>query len=410
MYRMVLTFVILLMLIFLPSCGGSADSTSADVQAQQALQKIIADVSVDDTVTGINQFGLALYAQLRPQSGNLFFSPYSIATALAMTYGGARGETATAMEAVLHLVTQAPYPHAAYAALSQQFSRGPNELNLANRLWVQKGEALLADFLTLTRTFYGAPCAQVDFVGQTERARLAINDWAAENTRQKIRNLIRPGVLSPDTALVLANAIYFKGQWAERFDVRDTRDAPFTLLDGSQVKVPMMFQSGKFKYAFHPEVNMVALPYKGKALSMVVLVPAAKDGLKNLEKKLSVQNLKQWMGALRQGKVNVCLPKLKTESEFALSQVLKNMGMAEAFSGRADFSGINGKGGLFIGNVIHKAFVEVNEAGTEAAAATAVVMEKSEMPPTVRADRPFLFLIRHNATGAVLFMGRIVRP
>ena len=269
----------------------------------------------------------------------------------------------------------------------------------------------LKEFLDLTQANYGAGLKEVDFVKAAEAVRKTINAWVEKQTQEKIKNLIKRGILDADTCLVLTNAIYFKGNWASRFNNRYTKDSPFTIAPGESVEVPMMFRSGKFKFLEEDTFHMLELPYVDDELSMVVLLPKEIEGLGELQNSLSTGNLKAWLGNLRKQEVRVYLPRFKTTSEFMLAEVLKFMGMTDAFSGRADFSGMTGRKELFISAVIHKAFVEVNEKGTEAAAATAVVMKRGGPRGGVfRADHPFIFLIRDNRSGSILFLGRLVNP
>ncbi|HUX17151.1 MAG TPA: serpin family protein [Phycisphaerae bacterium] len=366
---------------------------------------------------GCNRFAFDLYAQLRGAEGNLFLSPYSISTALAMTYGGARGQTADQMAKVLCLPAGVEAVHAAYGALQNDFNvageGGEFDLFVANRLWGQKGYAFLKEFLTLVEKNYGAGIKQVDFAGATEEARKTINAWVEKQTQDKIQELLPPGVLDAQVRLVLTNAIYFKGRWAEEFHKRLTRDEDFFLTPEKKAAVPMMHQTADFGYFEGDGLQALELPYRGDRLAMVVLLPKAKDGLAALEASLSADKVAEWVGKLHRREVQVALPRFKTTAEFSLKDTLVAMGMAAAFGGDADFSGMTGAKDLFISAVVHKAFVDVNEEGTEAAAATAVVMGRAAMPepaPVFCADHPFLFLIRDTKTGAILFFGRILDP
>jgi serpin B len=367
-----------------------------------------------------NAFACDLYARLRTeQSGNLFFSPQSISTALAMTYAGARGETAAQMARTLRFsLPQAELP-AAYAELLRVLNPSGDRsyrLSVANRLWGQRGEAFLDAFLAVTRRDFGAELGLVDFKTGAEAAREEINAWVLGQTADKIRDLIPPGVLGPDTRLVLTNAIYFRGEWAKRFDEKATSDQPFHLAAARTVTVPLMFARTRAGFAAYPDdgVKVAELPYKGDDVSMLVLLPDAVDGLPALEAKLTVENLARWTGALRRQDVLVHLPRFSVESGFGLGPTLAAMGMPLPFSDAADFSGMNGKRDLAISAVVHKARVDVDEQGTEAAAATGVVVGVTAAlpgePPTFRADHPFVYLIRHNPTGAILFLGRLVNP
>jgi len=366
---------------------------------------------------GCNRFAFDLYARLKGAEGNLFLSPYSISTALTMTYAGARGRTAEQMAKVLCLPATGEAVHGAYGALQNDLNAagegGAFELAVANRLWGQKGYGFLPDFLALIKANYGAGLEQVDFAGATEAARQTINTWVEKKTRDKIKELLKPGILGRETTLVLTNAIYFKGKWAEEFDKKLTRDEDFFVTPEKKVAVPLMHQTADFGYFEGDGLQALELPYRGDRLAMVVLLPKAKDGLAALEASLSADKVAEWVGKLHRREVQVALPRFKTTAEFSLKDTLVAMGMAAAFGGDADFSGMTGAKDLFISAVVHKAFVDVNEEGTEAAAATAVVMGRAAMPepaPVFCADHPFLFLIRDTKTGAILFFGRILDP
>jgi len=359
--------------------------------------------------------------KLRGQEGNLLLSPYSISTALAMTYAGAHGNTAAQMRDVLHFTLDDARLHAAFKQLIESTTPGDEggyQLSVANALWGQQGYEFLPflpKFLELTQTNYGAGLRQVDFAGAAETARQTINAWVEDETQQKIRDLIAPGVLGSMTRLVLTNAIYFKGDWASQFKESNTADAPFTLASGEETQVPMMHQTAHLRYMETEDFQALALPYVGEDLSRIVFLPRETNGLAAFEEGLTSERLSQWVGQLYKREVQVSLPKFTMTSQFSLAQVLSEMGMADAFDPEsADFSGMTGDRDLFVSAVIHKAFVDVNEEGTEAAAATAVVMRVTSAmpaPPVVfRADHPFLFLIRDNRSGSILFMGRVMNP
>jgi len=373
---------------------------------------------VAQVADGCNRFAFDLYAHLLRQEGNLFFSPYSISTALAMTSAGARGQTAEQMAQALSLPASGAAVHAAYGALQNDLNAagagGEFELAVANRLWGQKGYRFLPDFLKLLEADYGAGLEQVDFARATEAARRTINAWVEKQTRDKIKDLLTPGVLDAMTRLVLTNAIYFKGKWAEEFDKKLTRDEDFFVTPEKKVTAPLMRRTAEFGYFDGGEMHALELAYQGDRLAMVVLLPKSKDGIEGLEAALTLNMLEGTCAGLRRRKVRVALPRFKTTAEFSLKDMLVAMGMTDVFdSGRADFSGMSGKKDLFISAVVHKAFVDTNEEGTEAAAATAVVARMTavaEPPPVFRADHPFLFLIRDTETGAILFLGRILDP
>jgi serpin B len=366
-------------------------------------------------VEGNTAFALDLYQQLRMQEGNLFFSPYSISTALAMTYAGARGDTESQMAQALHFELGQDVLHPAFAALEAHFAqiqtKGDIAMYVANSLWPQIDYTFLPAFLELCQRFYGVKVTHVNYKGDPQGARQQINAWVEEKTRDKIKELLKPRHVTPLTTLALVNAIYFKGNWASQFDPEDTDDGPFYRLAGDVVKAPMMRQTARFGYHETDGLQVLELPYVGGDLSMIVLLPQKRDGLPALEAALNLDNLALWTQRLHPTKVQVMLPRFKLSGEFDLRKTLQAMGMVDAFDA-ADFSGMTGQRGLVISEVVHKAFVDVNEEGTEAAAATAVLMARSIPPPTplFRADHPFLFLLRENSTGSVLFMGRVMDP
>ncbi len=387
--------------------------------AHMAAQTLMAaPAAVQELTAGNTGFATDLYAQLKDAPGNLFFSPYSLSTALGMTYGGAREETARQMTRVLHFTLEQNV-HSAFAELGSGLADvqkdGSVELALANSLWPQAGYPFLPEYLDLVKKNYGVSITACDYINNAPAARNTINDWVEGQTRQKIKDLIPAGVLTPLTRLVLANAIYFKGNWAVQFNAKTTARAPFHVSQDKTTEVPMMSQRNQFGYAEFDDLQALALPYKGDALSMVVLLPKQPDGLAGLQAGLSPANLEKWTRALAPREVQVFLPRFKMTGEFKLNDKLKALGMTDAFDdAKADFSGMDGmKHHLYISAVLHKAFVEVNETGTEAAAATAVIMAlrgPPSRPLVFRADHPFLFLIRDNKTGSVLFLGRMVNP
>jgi serpin B len=372
----------------------------------------------DKVVAGDTQFALDLYAQLRSTEGNLFFSPYSISTALAMTCGGARGETAKQMTRVLHFDLPERKLAPAFAdmesGLNAVQAAGHVRLAVADSLWPQAGYKFRQSYLDLCGKYYGASIRQVDYVGHREGARQTINRWVEAKTNDKIVDLLQPGMLSPATRLVLVNAIYFKGNWRHLFNAELTRDEPFHVSAGTTVTAPLMRQTREFGYGEFPELQVLELPYVGNEISMVVLLPRTVDGLAQLEQQLTAEKLAEWTEHLGNQPVDVLLPRFKMTSEFSLGDTLAAMGMPDAFVlNKADFSGMDGARNLCISDVIHKAYVDVDEEGTEAAAATAVVAVGSAAPPAFpifRADHPFLILIRDNQTGSVLFLGRVTDP
>ncbi len=374
--------------------------------------------AMTDVVKGNNRFAVDLYGKVRTGPGNVFLSPYSISAALAMTSVGARGETARQMAEALRLPAEGKALHEAFSGLDATLNGGesrPYQLDTANALWGQQGLGYRPDFLKLTETYYRAGLHPVDFAGNPEGARKAINAWVEERTREKIKDLIGPGAITPATDLVLTNAIYFKGAWSVPFAKSATKDEDFTTTGDKRTPVPMMHRSGHLNYFEGDGFQALGLPYAGEALSMVVLLPKAVDGLAAFEASLTGPKLDGWLAKLADRQVDVALPRFRLECGFQLKDALTALGMPLAFSPEADFSGIAEDRKLFISAVIHKAFADVNEEGTEAAAATAVMMTRSmarvpSKPVVFRADHPFLFLIRDNRSGSILFLGRVTNP
>jgi len=419
--KVIKRFFVLSMLIMVSS---NSLAMNNEIAKENTNKKIIVD--------GNNKFALELFAKLQSAKGNLFFSPYSISTALAMVHAGARNETESQMAGVLHFPvsvnrrtdsTSKSLPDRQQFAslfgniikdLNNRGQKGGYTLTVANALWGQKDYGFLQEFLKLIETSYDGRLNEVDFIRASETARNTINSWVEKKTDDKIKNLISEGVLDSMTRLVLTNAIYFKGNWAKQFKENRTKDASFTLADSQKIDVATMNQKAKFGYMETDTFQALELPYVDEELSMVILLPKEFDALDEFEKTLTPDNLKQWLNKIHKREVVVFVPKFKMTSQFSLASVLKSMGMKDAFSSDADFSGINGKRDLFISAVIHKAYVEVNEEGTEAAAATGVVMKLTSIGPApipvFRADHPFLFLIRDNLSGGILFIGRVANP
>jgi RNA polymerase sigma factor (sigma-70 family) len=365
-------------------------------------------------VAGNTDLAADLYGKLRGEQGNLFFSPYSISAALAMTYTGARGQTAAEMEKTLHFPVGQERLHPALAALLQE-SRGQGknyQLHVVNALWGQKDYAFRADFLDTTRDHYGARLHAVNYREDVEGSRQTVNAWVEKETQGKIKDLLSPGVVTVDTRLVLTNAVYFKAEWERKFRGAQTTQQPFRTAAGAEVKVPLMDQRADLRYCDYGSFQGLELPYKDKDLALVVFLPKKADGLSELEQSLTGTSLVNWLKKLEPHDVQVYLPKFQTSFAFRLKQMLRELGMADAFvPGVADLSGIGGKPGeLFIQEVVHKAFVSVTEAGTEAGAATGVVVDDASAPPVFRADHPFLFLVRDNRSGSIMFLGRLVDP
>ena len=387
-------------------------------------------VDVAVLVAGNKAFALDLYRTLSESEGNLFFSPHSISTALAMAYAGARGETERQMAATLRygLAQDSLHPvfNALDLSLAPQDAAGDAEdfrLTVASSVWGQEGYGFLPEYLDILAVNYGDEVRTVDFRLDPEDARVRINGWVADETEERITDLIPPSALTELTRLVLANAIYFKAAWQMPFDERATTDRPFHLLDGSERDVPMMRQQSNLRYAHGDGYQSVELPYKGGDVAMTLLVPDS-GRFQEFQDFLSGQSLEDIVDSLNHELVRLTMPKFEMESAFSLSDTSKSMGMPDAFDDQAaDFSGMDGRAChargdicLLISDVLHKAFVSVDEAGTEAAAATAVIVGITRAvigepePIELVVDRPFLFVIRHLPTDAVLFVGRVLEP
>jgi serine protease inhibitor len=370
-------------------------------------------------VEGNTSFALDLYSRLRIGPGNLFFSPYSISTCLAMTYAGARGDTEKQMTQVLHFSREQRQVHSAYGELQRQMNAAQKgiQLSIANALWAQEGHPFLPAFLDLGKGEYQANINQADFQSGAETAREKINRWVAQKTKDKIQDILPPGSLVPDSRLLLANAIYFKGAWAARFEETETFTQPFHLTRSSKVEVPLMHRLDEIRYMENNNFQAVELPYNSNRLSMVIVLPRKIDACHELEQRLNPALFVRSLRQMKNERVELFVPRFKMESSFELNDQLMQMGMTDAFGLKADFSGMDGTKRLFINLVSHKAWVEVNEEGTEAAAATAVVptvgIGEPEPPPPpriFRADHPFIFFIREIHSGSILFLGRLSDP
>jgi serpin B len=382
-----------------------------------------------EQVRGNLAFAFDLLDVLRAEQpdANLFCSPYSVSVALAMTYAGARAETAEEMAQALHYELGQDDLHPAFGALEAELARrnedgkgmeGPTddedagpafELRTANTTWGQKGYPFREDLLDLLEAYYGAGMQLVDFQGSPEEARQRINDWVAERTNDRIEDLLLQGSISSTTRLVLTNAVYFVGMWKFPFEEEQTEPGAFTALDGTELEVSMMHASMEVPYAEVDGHHLVELPYANGDTSMVIVVPAAGE-FEAVEASLSVDRLATLLDAMSTPQVDLALPKFAVESKFSLVEAMRALGMERAFTGDADFSGMAEGGSLFVSEIVHQAFVEVDERGTEAAAATAVVIDESAAAERVELSvgRPFLFYIRDRPTETPLFLGRVV--
>jgi serpin B len=424
MNKVFLCVVSVLMVMVMAGLGACSQATAGEFIQSEEPRDTAPQVSAPDLntlVEGNSTFAFDLYQELKSEEGNLFYSPYSISLALAMTYAGARSETETQMADALDFILSQDKLHPAFNALSLaldsrgQGAQGKNSegfrLNIVNAIWGQKDYNFLTDFLDVLAVNYGAGLRVLEFMGAPEESRVTINDWVADQTEGRIEDQIPPGLINSLTRLVLTNAIYFNAAWLNPFDEDITRDGDFYRLDGSPVKVPMMSQQEHLGYAEGDGYLAVELPYDSEELSMVILLPDSGQ-FESFENSLSAEQVAAIIESLDYREVALTMPKFEFDSEFSLSAALSALGMPVAFTTGADFSGMTGNQELYIADVVHKAFVSVDEAGTEAAAATAVVMELTAMPDVVEVsvDRPFIFFIRDIETGTILFVGRTLNP
>ncbi|XP_028299476.1 leukocyte elastase inhibitor [Gouania willdenowi] len=379
---------------------------------------VMASISTSNTCFSLDLF--RTLSQTKP-SGNIFVSPLSISSALAMVYLGARGDTAEQIARALSFSAGGDV-HADFQKLNADINSPSASyiLKLANRLYGEQSSDFLSGFLDSTQKFYQADLKEVDFIGSAEQSRLEINQWVEQQTEEKIKDLLKPGTVSSMTRLALVNAIYFKGNWKHRFDPSNTKEMPFKVSQNEAVPVQMMYQMKKLPYNYIPDhdLQILELPYVDDELSMLILLPGepedGSDALLKLEAELTQERLDDWTNRDNMdvhSEVLVHLPRFKLEDEYELNEALGKLGMSDVFSSKADLSAMNGEGGLFLSTVAHKAFVEVNEEGTEAAAATAGMVAFCMLREEhFTADRPFIFFIRHNKTKAVLFLGRFSQP
>jgi serpin B len=410
----------------LAGCGDGTSAPGFDTASSPVQRIVDPQVPTADATTLASDnaaFAFDVYKQLVLTNTNLVFSPASISIALAMTYAGAAGTTATEMAQTLHFSLPPDRLHPAFNALDQALASrgqgysgadgGPMQVNIVNALWAEKTYAFRSDFLDTLAANYGAGVNLLDFINAPEPSRVTINTWVANQTNNKIQDLLPSGSVDSSTRLVLTDAVYLNAAWKSPFDPNDTYDGSFTLFDGSSVTVKFMNAEDSILPAVQG-TNFVAasLPYADDRLSLVIVVPDAGQ-FSQVESSLDSTALATLVAGLTSQQVILSLPRFKIETGADLVDLLKAMGMTSAFiSGVADFSGMDGTQNLFIGDVVHKAFIDVAERGTEAAAATGVVMSKASLPMglTVRADRPFLYFLRDQPTGAILFMGRVLDP
>jgi len=421
--------ILLLGMFSLAGCDGSDQVSGGIMSSKDMLQSektrvLNPQIGTDDikTLAADNTaFALDLYHQVRRQEDNLFYSPYSISAALAMTYAGAAGQTSSEMADTMHFSLDQARLHPAMNALDlalvgttgteNKKDDSKFQLNLVNALWGQEGYTFRPEFLDILAEHYGAGLRTGDFAANPEKSRKTINDWVSDETKKKIQDLVPEGVINSLTRLVLVNAIYFDGSWMLPFKESDTVEEDFFPLEGIPEKTEMMHQKESFLYAAGDNYQAVTLPYQDTSLSMLILLPA-KGEFKQFEEAFTPELLSEIIGNMRVNRVDLRLPKFHLEHQLLLAKTLAKMGMPQAFSMEADFSAMDGTKDLYLQDVIHKAFVDVDEAGTEAAAATAAIVGLKSLPPQrdaveMRVDRPFIFMIRDSTNGTILFMGRV---
>jgi serpin B len=411
-----------LLLALLPGC------TSQTVLGQEIKSDkprdtapVVSEADMKTLVDGNNAFAFALLQVLREKEGNLFYSPYSISEALAMTYAGAKSETEKSMADTLNFLLSQDKLHSAFNNLDLllkqrgQGAKGKDDegfrLNIANAIWGQQGFNFLSSYLDVLARNYGAGMRLVDYINETEKSRVTINDWVSDQTEGKIKDLLPQGSLNELTRLVLTNAIYFNAAWAFPFNEKATNTGTFHTLNG-YVPVSMMHETESFNYTEGANYQVVELPYDGFELSMVILMPKAGQ-YKTFEETLDANALNQIISGMKETSVVLSMPKFEYEASLGLKDALTQLGMGVAFSDNADFSGMDGKRDLLIQDVLHKAFVSVDEEGTEAAAATAVIVGLTSMPANQKVmtiDQPFIFLIRDIQTDSIVFLGRVMNP
>jgi len=406
---------VLIIAVIAAGCTGAPGTDSG--QPGPAMD---AETSV---VEGNNQFAFDLYADLAHDSGgNIFFSPLSISEALAITCDGASGATAEEIRSVFHFTENDTARREGFLAINEGINSENTgyTLRIANALWAEETYPFLPAFIETAQRYYSAEVVNLDFINTPEDSRIIINDWVEAETEDKIRDLLPTGSINPLTRLVITNAIYFKGTWVKQFEESATHEADFRTGVGETVRVRMMQRTDEdavYGYMETGTLQALEMPYtheSGREVSMLVVLPKY-DDLAAVEALVNAEALSQLRQSLQQQRVKVYFPKFRLETEYQLPETLSAMGMPTAFGPGADFSGMDGTKNLFISDAVHKAYIDVNEEGTEAAAATGVVVGiGAALPegnvPVFRADHPFIFAIQDSDTGNILFMGRLVRP
>ncbi len=419
----IITLIVVGLGIFLYGCTTQPEPTPKPEPTPEPINQK-QTVLANGVIEANNLFAVDLYNNYKSEERNMFFSPYSISSALAMTYEGAKGKTAEEMQAVLHLPDDKEKIRSDFVGINNDLNKADKtyKLSVANALWAQKDYTFIDSYFNIVDKYYGGKVTNLDFKKDTENSRITINNWAEDKTNDKIKDLIPKGILLPDTRLVLTNAIYFKANWSSQFYAENTRDGQFKLSSGANTPIKMMHQTNYFNYGETDDLQILEMDYLDKDLSMLIILPK-EDNINQIENIFGEQKLNEWKNDMQNNKVFVTLPKFKFETKYFMAKDLKKMGMPTAFKDHyANFTGISlaipeSQSRLYIGEVIHQTFIEVAEYGTEAAAATAVRMiagsarqTPTEEPKIFTADHPFIFIIQQKETGNILFMGKVVDP
>ncbi len=411
------------LLVFFSSCAEKEmvnDLESGVIQEEACIPQPAGITPIsDDIINGLNGFSFDIFNLMNENSkNNEFISPLSISSALAMTYAGAEGITAQQMREAVNFGPQRYEFHYFYGKMLDSLTKsdGDFEINIANAVWVQETFPLLSEYIKTVRKEYKSESQELNFIKAPEKSRKTINDWVEDKTNERIKNLIPKGVIEADTRMILTNAVYFNAEWLNYFNEKLTRQEPFYGYGKVEQQCEMMYQRNHYAYSKTGTLEILEIPYKGNKYSMMILLPRDLLGLKDQIENMNMDILEKHDQTKEWEDVMVYLPKFKLETDYELKPPLTALGMKEAFTDMADFSGMTGKKDLKISSVIHKAFIEVDERKTEAAAATAVVMKLTAAAPVqtspieFRADHPFMFLIRHNESGIILFMGQVTTP
>ncbi len=406
--------------IVTPACVGywEIESGSCSWKCESSEQNISEKSLAENITDANNELTFDLYSRYKTNERNLFYSPYSISSALTMTYEGAKGQTADEMQEVLHLPDNKQQIREDYLSFYNEINKADKtyKLSTANALWAQEDYPFEQNYFSTVDQYYNGKVTNLDFKTKTEESRITINDWVENKTNNKIKDLIPSRTLTSTTKLVLTNAIYFKANWTNQFEAEDTiKNYTFNLDTGQTTKVDMMYQKDFFNYGETEDVKVLEMDYLDNDLSMLVILPK-ENNLQDIEQNINKEKLSGWKQNMELEKTRVYLPKFKFETKYYMAQDLSDMGMPTAFKyPDADFTTMSSTDELFISQVIHQTFIEVAEYGTEAAAATAVIIKATsaplqEQPKIFKADHPFIFIIQHKDTGKILFIGRMSNP